>query len=147
MAQQIYNVDMNFDYVFLDVGYTSRLHRNEITNHMEVFTENNFKKIFKRHFNYHDGADDLVLPLVIGFYNDNWDKCEVYCDHEELQFLQNTSLSPRDSIIFGNLCFWRICEIVDFLKNLDYCACLHPFTITDFKVYEFQNKKIAKISY
>ena len=37
MAQQIYNVDMNFDYVFLDVGYTSRLHRNEITNHMEAF--------------------------------------------------------------------------------------------------------------
>lgn len=147
MAQEIYNVDLWFDYIFLDVGYTYRLHRNEIANFRGDFTENNFRKLFKRHFEHHDGYDDFLLPLVIGFYTEEWDDCEVYCSQEDLQYLKNTNISPYDSIIFSNINFCRICEVVKFLGNLHYCACLHPYSITQFKVYEYQGKKIAKISY
>lgn len=145
MASLVYE-GLGFDYVFLEVGYTSRLmktpiqkNNNILTGTLAEYIETGLSKSIDNDIN------------VLAVCDKSWSSSEIYADKQTIKFLKETKIDPARCIIVGNneyhISMGDIHQIVSLLKDLHFCAMLDPCNPYDMKVYEYDGKTIVKIIY
>ncbi|XWV25819.1 putative orfan [Tupanvirus soda lake] len=136
----------NFDYVFLNVGYTNRLMKNEINNRVDADDLCDF---------FAKEIDTSSVLLAVGDYKflkpkNEWDDCELYCDNETLKFLESSKISPFGCIVIKDaedkVSLFDIACVIESLQKINFCHCLST-TFYSMEIYEHEGKIIAMVNY
>ncbi|XWV25820.1 putative orfan [Tupanvirus soda lake] len=136
-----------FDYVFMNLGYTDRLMKKR---DQTIGGSVNLQEYLKKRF-----CNSNINLLAIGNFNlstskDDWSESEIYCDNETLNFLRTTEISPFGCVVIGGklgkLTFNDVSSVASALSDLEFCGYLSN-EYYSFDPYEFQGNVIAKMYY
>ncbi|AUL77616.3 putative ORFan [Tupanvirus deep ocean] len=145
MAKKILATE--FDYVFLDLGYTDRLmkHQGQLIGGFSNLSEYLNKCCH----------DNNIKLLALGNFNisnskDAWSESEIYCDNKTLSFLIATEILPFGCVIIGSkigkMTFDDVSSVAAALSDLEFCGYLSS-EYYSFDAYQIDGKIIAKMYY
>ncbi|XWV24586.1 putative ORFan [Tupanvirus deep ocean] len=145
MAKKVLSVT-EFDYVFLNVGYTHRLMKDEINNRTYASDLNDY---------FSKEVDPNCIVLAVGCYHfpmpkNEWKSSEIHCDKETLNFLRDSQVSPFGCIVIKDIdhkvSLYDIASLIESLQKIQFCSCLSTIFFS-MDIYDYQDKIIAKINY
>lgn len=156
----------DFDYAFLKMGYTERIMRFSHDPDDPNINLSKFKNFVNDKGNHIKSINSLVTYFDEYLDNDNievlaigrsfsaeqkwWSDSDLYCNNNELVFLNNTRISPEGCVVIkgrlNKLSCSDIDNVINQLMKLHFCARFGKI-FCDMEIYKFQDKTIVKLEY